>query len=146
MIQTVWRISQFDNLSGSGGTFSAGRWNRLGTKIVYCSDHPATCMLELLIRFNPRFTPRNYKLLEIRLSENAKTEEVKLPKNWKQKPDVTQTIWERFCERNTAAILKVPSVIMPQAYHYLLNPDHEEHANHEIVGVYDNLLDERFYV
>ena len=143
---TVWRISQFNDLSGRGGLFAAGRWNHLGTEIVYCSDHPSTCLLELLVRFNPERTPSNYRLLEIKLTDKVAPIEAKPPKGWQKKSKVTQEIWDAFCKKNTAPVLKVPSVIMPQATHYLLNPNHIDHGKHKIVGVYDNLLDERFYV
>lgn len=142
----IWRISNFTDLSGTGGIYATGRWNRLGRKIIYCSDHPATCMLELLVRFDPKFTPNTYKLLKIKLSPKAKIEEARLPKNWQQRPETSQTIWEKFCTNNEAGILKVPSVIMPQAWHYLLNPEHKDHSAHDIFEVYDNVLDERFYL
>jgi len=142
----VWRISNYEDLSGIGGTFTHGRWNRLGRRIVYCSDHPATCMLEMLVRFDPKYTPRTYKLLEIRLSEATKIKEPKLPKGWEQNPEITRDIWEKFCKDKKAPVLNMPSVIMPQASHYLLNPEHEEHGKHEIVGVYKAVLDERFFV
>lgn len=137
----VWRISNYKDLSGIGGTYSEARWNKLGTRIVYCSDHPSTCMLELLVRFDPELTPNTYKLLEIELSKNTSITQVNLPEGWQDNHDITQNIWEN----NKAAVLKVPSVIMPQAYHFLLNPYHDEHNQHKIVGAYENILDERFY-
>ncbi len=142
----VWRISNHQDLSGIGGKYSDGRWNNLGTKIVYCSDHPSTCMLELLVRFDPDLTPNTFKLLEIELSKDSVFEDVKLPKGWEKKPEVTRKIWERFCKINTAPVLKVPSIVMPQASHYLLNPHHSDHGKHEVAQIYDNFLDERFYV
>lgn len=61
----IWRISEFADLSGRGGLAVAGRWNHRGTAIVYCSDHPATCMLEVLVNFEPADIPISYQLLEI---------------------------------------------------------------------------------
>lgn len=141
----VWRISNYEDLSGIGGTFTHGRWNKLGRKIIYTSDHPSTCMLEMLVRFDPKYTPKNYKLLEIELADTKSIKEAKLPNGWEQNPEITQGIWDEFCEKNSASVLKVPSVIMPQATHYLINPYHAEHGEHKIVEAYDNILDERFY-
>jgi RES domain-containing protein len=45
----IWRISNFADLSGRGGMLIDGRWNRRGTPIVYCTDHPSTALLEILV-------------------------------------------------------------------------------------------------
>lgn len=141
----IWRISNHEDLSGIGGTYSSGRWNRLGTKIVYCSDHPSTCLLELLVRFDPDLTPSTYKMLEIEVPEKNEVLEVELSPNWHKKQKTTQKLWQDFCSDNQYPILKVPSVVMPQAFHYLLNPEHPNHGQNRIVKSYENFLDDRFY-
>ncbi|MEO1141545.1 MAG: RES family NAD+ phosphorylase, partial [Pseudomonadota bacterium] len=75
----IWRISNYAELSGQGGKNSAGRWNHLGRRIVYCSDHPSTCLLELLARFDPDIIPVTYQMLEISVPEKFDIGEVKLP-------------------------------------------------------------------
>ena len=141
----VWRISNHADLSGMGGKYARGRWNHLVREIVYCSDHPSTCLLEMLVRLDPEFIPESYRLLEIEIPENTNIRQVKLPENWKSQPERTRDIWEKFCEDGEAAVLKVPSSLMPQANHYLLNPLHPLHAKNKIHNVHDNLLDERFF-
>ncbi len=102
----IWRISNHEDLSGIGGTYSSGRWNKLETKIVYCSDHPSTCLLELLVRFDPELTPDTYKMLEIEVPEKSEILEIKLPPNWQKKVTTTQNIWQDFCSENGNAKLK----------------------------------------
>ncbi|WP_444984389.1 RES family NAD+ phosphorylase [Halomonas mongoliensis] len=45
----LWRISQFEDLSGIGGTMVPGRWHHKGRPIVYLGDSPALCLLEILV-------------------------------------------------------------------------------------------------
>ncbi len=49
-----------------------------------------------------------------------------LPENWDAKPPTlnTQTIGDDFVFENDAALLKVPSAIIPEEYNYLINPSH----------------------
>ncbi|MEM9278767.1 MAG: RES family NAD+ phosphorylase [Pseudomonadota bacterium] len=141
----IWRISNHANLSGTGGKFSEGRWNYLGTEIVYCSDHPSTCLLELLVRFDPDTTPENYHLLEILVPEDVGAEQPELKSDWRDDLQYTRNLWEAFCSNRRHPVMQVPSAIMPQANHFLLNPQHPDHFKIGITASYDNLLDERFY-
>ncbi|MEO0909545.1 MAG: RES family NAD+ phosphorylase [Pseudomonadota bacterium] len=141
----IWRISNYAELSGQGGKNSAGRWNHLGRRIVYCSDHPSTCLLELLARFDPDIIPVTYQMLEISVPEKFDIGEVKLPDDWQNDESVTRQIWEEFCISAKSAILKVPSALMPQAHHYLLNPEHQDHIKIQISDIHSNVLDNRFY-
>jgi len=141
----VWRISNYADLSGGGGKFSKGRWNHLGTEIVYCSDHPSTCLLELLVRFDPDLTPSSYQLLEIEIPDSSKIIKASLPEDWIMKPSTTRDIWDDFCKSGAAPVLMVPSVIMRDANHYLLNPAHPDHKSNSIISSNEHFLDPRFY-
>ena len=141
----IWRISNHADLSGIGGKFSEGRWNHLGTEIVYCSDHPSTCMLEMLVRFDPKTTPERYQMLEIQMPKNLQVWEPKLKDNWQKQPKYTRDIWSEFCATEKALLMKVPSVILRQANNYLLNPRHIDHGQITIEKVHTQFLDKRFY-
>lgn len=47
----LWRISNYADLSGQGGLIAPGRWHSQGRRIIYAADHPASAMLESLVRF-----------------------------------------------------------------------------------------------
>ena len=47
---TLWRISQHADLSGVGGLYARGRWHSRGQPVVYLADHPASCLLEMLVQ------------------------------------------------------------------------------------------------
>lgn len=61
----LWRISKFADLSGRGGALRSGRWHQRGTPVVYCSDHPSTALLEVLVHIDFEDFPASYTLLKI---------------------------------------------------------------------------------
>ena len=141
----VWRISQHADLSGKGGLYARGRWNYLNTLIVYCTDHPSTALLEMLVRFDFEDAPNTYQLLELDVPDEVAITRPDLPDNWQEDEDVTRTIWQAFCDANDNAVLEVPSVLMPQASNFLLNPRHANHSLIRVVSTHQNFLDERFF-
>lgn len=118
----VWRISNFADLSGRGGLLAAGRWNFRGTAIVYCADHPATALLEMIVHVDPENLPSTYQLLEIEVPEAARIAAPALPENWKTDLEATRRIGSDFVERGEDAVMTVPCAVVARAVNYLLNP------------------------
>jgi RES domain-containing protein len=46
---TLWRISNFVDLSGEGGLGASGRWHTEGRLVVYLADCPAGALLERIV-------------------------------------------------------------------------------------------------
>ena len=140
----IWRISNYADLSGVGGTYSASRWNYLGRRIVYCAEHPALAMLELLVHFDPEDLPGTYQLLEIDVPDELVFEPADLPSTWEDNPANSRDVFEAFCDRGDAPVMRVPSIIMPHCHNLLINPLHDDHSKLTIVSVETHLLDPRF--
>jgi RES domain-containing protein len=140
---TIWRISNHADLSGEGGRRSAGRWNHKGTPIVYCSDHPATAILEILVNIDREDLPAGYRLLEISI-ENSMTEAVAaLPADWLADKPATRALFESFRMAGRKPVLVVPSSVAPNASNYLINPDHPDAIRIRISRVTDHAFDSR---
>ena len=118
----LWRISNYANLSGQGGVVSEARWNFVGTPMVYCADHPATALLEILVHVDAEDLPPSYQLLEIEVPEAVPIIVPDLPRNWKDDIRSTQLIGTDFIATASHAVMKVPCVIVPFTSNYLLNP------------------------
>ena len=78
----IWRISNYADLSGTGGKHAASRWNRVGHPIVYCADHPSTSLLETLAHIDKDDVPPSYQLLAIEVPQAASVYVPSLPKGW----------------------------------------------------------------
>jgi len=118
----IWRISNHADLSGRGGELAAGRWNHRGTPIVYCSDHPAAALLEILVHVDLEDVSPRYQLLGIDVLDETPIFAPRLPADWETDLDATRAIGTRFVREHTYAVMAVPSVIMPFTTNYLLSP------------------------
>jgi RES domain-containing protein len=142
----VWRISNYVELSGSGGVRAGGRWHSRGKRIVYLADHPAGAVLEMLVHMDRDLFPATYRLLRIIIPETTAVETVgtdMLSSDWRNQPASTREIGDRWLDGSSSALLQVPSVIVPAARNFLLNPAHPDAAGCTVAEVIDAPFDPR---
>jgi RES domain-containing protein len=128
----VFRISScrfINDLSGTGAAMYGGRWNGLGTHMVYTAGSASLAMLESLVHFGGRIVG-DYCQLALEIPEE-RIEELKediLPGNWRESPppDMLKTFGNQFITEGKALVLKVPSVLVPDEANFLLNPEHPD--------------------
>jgi RES domain-containing protein len=138
-----WRISNFANLTGSGGKSRESRWNYSGKAVVYLADHPSTSLLEILVHIDASDAPISYQLLAIDSLDTVGIGEPTLPADWETDQGVTQEIGTKFLKDGAHALLRVPSVVMPQAANFLLNPAHPDAAQIRIAQIWRYPFDSR---
>ncbi len=117
------------DLSGKGSELAGGRWNTVGTKMLYTCSSKALCLVEILVHINADIIPTDYVLITLEIPDPFNLEEVDiqvLNNHWKRMPwnAQTQQIGDDFIMRNEVPITKVPSAIVDGEYNYLLNPSH----------------------
>lgn len=139
----IWRISNYADLNGRGGMVSAGRWNPTKTPIVYCSDHPATALLEILVHLNAYNMPPDYQLLEIDVPDFISVTSPSLSIDWRDDLAETQHLGATFITANAYSVMQVPCVIVPFAKNYLLNPNLLNRDGIGIVNVTQHAIDAR---
>jgi RES domain-containing protein len=129
---TAWRIvkkryaaAAFD---GEGARQYGGRWNSPGTAVVYLSESRALALLEVLVRLGSRGPLPAYVLVPV--SFEAQLVEIlapsSFPENWQHSPPnaATQSIGDIWVSEQRSVVLRVPSVIVPDEYNYLVDPSH----------------------
>ncbi len=127
---TLWRISRYADLSGRGGLHAAGRWHTRGTPVVYLSDHPATCLLEMLVQVGQSGNvPLTYQWLEVDVTSVGLDEVGPLPADWSKQLARTQALGDAWLASGTSAVLRVPAIVAPATSNFLLNPRHPQAAN-----------------
>ncbi|MDQ2801463.1 MAG: RES family NAD+ phosphorylase [Pseudomonadota bacterium] len=136
---TVWRIAtdtksyEADDLSGAGAKDTGGRWNAVGDPLVYTSETQALACLETVVHLNAGGLPLNRYLVSVTIPTavwtDARTESPSsLPVGWDADPSGRASIqfgtaWIRSV---ASALLRVPSVIVPDEYNVLINPLHPD--------------------
>lgn len=137
-------------LSGGGASRMHGyRWNSLNTYIVYTSASRALATLEVSVHIDlSEDLPIDRYYVEIEIPEEVQIVELNmddLPPNWDSKPPIleTQFIGDDFVALRSAAVLKVPSSIVPPEFNYLINPAHPDSVKIKVVSVEALVFDGR---
>jgi RES domain-containing protein len=102
-----------------------------GRRIVYLADHPASALLEMLVHLDRDLIPNSYRLLRVMVPETIASETVAasdLAIDWRDHPETTRHLGDLWLDQATTALLRVPSVIVPDAINVLLNPAHPDAA------------------
>lgn len=146
----LWRISNYATLDGRGGLFASARWHTRGRPIVYLTETPAGAMTEVLVHLElePGNLPASYKLLKAEAPDDlafGTITQSELPEGWKDDVAVTRTIGDQWLAANTTALLRVPSVIVPETCNFLLNPHHVDAPRLAIVSYTEYPWDQRLF-
>jgi RES domain-containing protein len=154
--QTVWRIAtdtpayEADDLSGAGAKATGGRWNTAGTAVVYTSQTRALACLETVVHLNAGGLPLNRYLVEVTIPDALwasaqMASAASLPVGWDAEPAGRASIefGTNWIRSGTAALLVVPSVIVPEELNVLINPQHSDSARITAAKVRKWLYDPR---
>jgi RES domain-containing protein len=71
--------------------------------------------------------------------------EADLPAGWKKDLIVTRTVGDEWLAAQATALLRVPSVIVPETYNFLLNPKHPDAARLKVISHHEYPWDERLF-
>jgi RES domain-containing protein len=146
----LWRVSNYQSLDGVGGLYVAGRWHTKGRPVVYCTMNAATALLETLvhIEIDSEDQPHHFQVLRIEGPDSLSIETIgvdSLPQNWAEDLHITQTIGDRWFAEKRSLLLQVPSVLVPETWNVLVNPQHSESGLLKITTVYKHPFDARLF-
>lgn len=156
MTVPVWRIAveaptyAANDLSGTGAKTTGGRWNSKGTAVVYCATNIALATLETLHYLSGGGLPYNRYLVRIDIPDAvwaARQVLDPLPAGWDAIPAgmSARAAGDTWIASGTAALLQVPSVIVPDEYNILINPQHGDAATIVATTLRRWIYDPRFF-
>jgi RES domain-containing protein len=145
---TLWRISNHATLDGAGGLRTSARWHTQGRRVVYCATSPAAALLEILVHYElqPADLPSTYKLVRILCPAKVPSTTVlpkDLPRNWRDRIDLTRAIGDEWLKKQRTPLLRVPSVLVPETTNLLINPAHPASRQIQITHVEPFEIDQR---
>ena len=128
----AWRIVKARHaeqaFDGEGARLYGGRWNSPGVAVVYASESRALATLEVLAGLQTNSPLPEYVLFPAEFDDSivVSVEPEELPADWRRNPPPpsTQRLGDDWIASGASAVLKVPSALVPQESHYLLNPRH----------------------
>jgi RES domain-containing protein len=130
-MKQAWRIVKekhaVTTFDGEGARLYGGRWNSVGTSVVYTSGSKSLAALECLVHLNPPVLFR-YLAIPVEFDDALVEKVVGLPANWTEQPPpaTTQGLGDLWARQARSAVLELPSVIVPGEPNYLLNPAHRD--------------------
>jgi RES domain-containing protein len=117
----IYRMHRSVRAAGdcTGATLAGGRWNPIGTPMLYAAQHLSLACIEVLVHLEKAQLPRDYvwSLAELLEPQTLRFENL---------DDFTacQSAGLSWVERSAQLAVQVPSVIIPEEFNILLNPVH----------------------
>jgi RES domain-containing protein len=115
-VTSIYRISssRYAVNTGVGAARYGGRWNPVGTEVIYAAQTASLAALEVLVHYSA--LPRDQVITEIVVPESVailRLEESALPEGWNQEipTSATQQIGQKWVREGKCAILSVPSSV-----------------------------------
>lgn len=129
----AYRIGVANNkypiFDGSGSLLYPGRWNSSACRVIYCSQHYSTALLEKLVHSNTGKIPTGQQWIEISIPAGT-SYEVVTPHSLRGWDSPSQKQSKRFGDRwvkqQRSAILIVPSIVARVDCNILINEAHAE--------------------
>jgi RES domain-containing protein len=136
---SLWRIAKetpaykATDLSGGGAKITGGRWNSKGNAVVYTATTIALATLETLAHLGDTIAIRNAFLVRVEVPQKVWKKRVvidptSLDPTWMAEPPgrTSKEIGDQWIAGGSAALLLVPSVLVPEEFNVLINPAHKD--------------------
>lgn len=147
----VWRITHREYLqsafTGEGARLFGGRFNSEGLRAVYTSGSLSLSLLELLVQIDDReyldYCVQFYVDIPRELIFEPRINE--LPAGWNAIPygKSAQKFGDQWIKEGRYAVMRIPSVVVPLEFNYVLNPSHDKFDMIEISKSEKVILDPR---
>ena len=128
----VFRISMAEHAGRLTASGSPNRWNKRGQYVIYTGSSRALSTLELVVHQAYIIPSASYKILVISFPDDKSLiKEISfnvLPENWRTLAayPLLQELGASWYESNETLVLKVPSVIIPKEFNYIINTKHPD--------------------
>lgn len=124
----VFRICRSDRarFDGEGARIAGGRWNTPGLRLVYTAQSESLAILEMLVHLTERQIPVNHVCVPAEVPDSLieSLPDQALPPGWRMDSAATAHIGSRWIQAGTSAVLRIPSVVIPREWNYLISPIH----------------------
>jgi RES domain-containing protein len=123
----IYRLHHHSRMAAdyTGAMLAGGRWNSIGTPMLYAAQTLSLACLEVLVHLDKRQLPQQYVWSETNLEQ----EPAALQFSDIGRVSSCQLAGQSWIGAGTSLAAKVPSVIIPSESNILLNPNRAEYAN-----------------
>jgi RES domain-containing protein len=130
----VYRITRTPFSHALKASGIAGRWNKDREEVLYASASRSLASLEMLVHQGKQKPHLSFRMMVISLPEKASFVRTismdELPRNWRKLSAYArlQDLGSAWYNSFETPILKVPSVVIPQEFNYIIHTQHPDVA------------------
>ena len=119
---TIYRMHRAARAAADyrGAMVAGGRWNPIGTPMLYTAQHLSLACLEVLVHLDKTQLPRGYAWSKAGLSQTPAV----LSVTTLSEISLCQRAGKVWIETADELAIKAPSVIIPEEFNVLVNPTH----------------------
>lgn len=127
VIRIVTRKFARSAFSGDGARLYGGRWNSIGTSMVYLAGSLSLAILEWRVHLAQWPAPAA-SVIDVEVEESLIWITPRLPPSWKRMPATraTAAFGDEWIQSARSAVMRVPSAVVPEEWNYLVNPAHPD--------------------
>lgn len=133
MAAVLWRLARKRyalDRSGRGAREQGGRWNAVGTAVIYAGRTVGIAALEKFVHL-AGVVPADLVLVRVALPDSSSFEEralANLPADWDAVPPARASIelGTKWAQERRSLVLYVPSALVREEANAVLNPNHRE--------------------
>lgn len=138
--KTIWRLTRKkyadEAFTGEGARRFGGRFNSPGTRAVYAAESLALALVEALVGLTDYEDLYRYVFLRVELDGDhvEALPRGELPDGWDARPPTaaSRQVGNAWLSEGHPLALRVPSVVVPYSYNYMLNPEHPSFSEIEV--------------
>jgi len=139
IIYRIGNAAYAKDLTGNGAKLNGGRWNNISVPCVYTAESRALAILEYSANVPLSAILRALAMTTIDTGRTVIQElsVADLPGDWRVSPAPASAkdLGSKLLKKMEVAIIKIPSIIIPEEFNYILNPSHPDAKQFRIVGV-----------
>jgi RES domain-containing protein len=148
LLYRVATAKRANDLSGEGARLAGGRWNSKNTAVLYTSESRSLAAMEYLVHTPLTNIPGNLKIISIGIPDSVSVKQVDLstlPRGWNLTPSPFELadMGATWVARGESLLLRVPSAVIAHEFNIIINPNHPDMKQVEIMAIEDFMYDER---
>jgi RES domain-containing protein len=126
----VHRKYAADPYSGKGGLHAASRWASRGRRVSYASESLALAAVEKIAGAGHlnRLGEMVYVAADLDRQAVRTLSREERPAGWDEQPPslASREVGDEWLSQRASVALRVPSVVLPEGWNYVLNPAHAD--------------------
>ena len=136
------------DMLGTGARMYGGRWNSKGHPVIYTAGSRSLAALETLAHIPRQHFPADFCMALIAIPDSVSVQSLtskKLPDGWQSQNQrvALQQLGDHWLMKGKEAVLRVPSVIIPEEWNVLINPLHPDMEKITLKKTFPFAFDER---